>query len=119
MGIEDTGNKVRLMLAGLLTGIATVFAALNPSSQLSVYSFLFTVANFAGISFSLSSEKMPVKTVLAQGVMLSAGFTAVTATYFAESVPPAEPQNILVYTILFLLVSLQVLPREITEKLSQ
>jgi len=97
--------------AKFITGSATVLAALNPSSPISVYAFLFTISNFVGLTFSLSNKnKTPEKAAAAQSTMLSAGFTTVVATYFKNSVPPSEPQNVVVYTVIFILVAIQTAP---------
>lgn len=115
--------KVKMLIAATLTLSTVLMVSLNASlSRPSIYAMLFTAANFTGFVFvynrtSKLGENLPIKTISAQGAMISAGFTYVIASTFSHTLEPLKPQNIAIYTAVFLLVSLALLPDKLIDRI--
>ena len=112
-----------MLIAATLTLSTVLMVSLKASSSKpAIYAMLFTATNFAGFIFvfnrtSKLGERFPVKAVTAQAVMISAGFTYVVASTFSKTLPPMQPQNIAIYTAVFLLITLVLLPDKLIDRI--
>lgn len=114
--------KVKMLIAATLTLSAVLMVTMQSSSKTAIYSMIFTAANFAGFVFifnrtSKLGETMPLKVISAQAVMISGGFTYVVAETFSKTLPLVQPQNIAIYTAMFLLISLVLLPDKLIDRI--
>jgi len=113
------------LLATALFISSTVLAVMAPSgiTTNSVYAFLFVLVNFAGYTFIYNrtrrkNRKIPAKVVSAITVMLSAGFTALTALTFSDYLPLDRSRALIAYAVIFLLTALMLQPEEIVDRLN-
>jgi len=117
--------NIKILIAAVLTVAASFLVSLahvNVPSYV-IYAFLFTLANFAGYTFIYNRTRRPDKTLPVAvtsiiAAMLSAGFTASTAISFTTKLPPLQPQNLVVYAVVFILVTLVLLPEEAIDRVT-
>ncbi|MFB6116227.1 MAG: hypothetical protein ABEK10_01830 [Candidatus Nanosalina sp.] len=115
--------KVKMLIAATLTLSTVLMVSLKASSSKpAIYAMFFTAANFAGFVFvynrtSKLGETFPLKTISAQAAMISAGFTYVIASTFSTTLPPMKPQNLAIYTAVFIIVTLVLLPDKLIDRI--
>jgi hypothetical protein len=113
--------NTRILFAAALTVISTVFVTLKTSGELMIYTYLFTLANFAGYTYTLNTyrhrEKTPLLASTAKAFMLALGFTATTALAYNDKLPVTLMRNLVVHGAVFFLLLIALMPSQITEKL--
>jgi hypothetical protein len=120
-GMTRDEVNTRILFAAALTVIATVFVTLKTSGELMIYTYLFTLANFAGYTYTLNAyrnrEKTPVLASTAKALMLALGFTATTALAYNDKLPVTLMRNLIVHGAVFLLLAIALLPSQVTDRL--
>jgi hypothetical protein len=122
--MTESQINTKILIASVLTFSASFLVALAhvDAPKFMLYAYLFTLVNFAGYTFILnrtrvSDKTLPVSVVSAISAMLAGGFTASTALVFGSRLAVTNPRNVVAYVVLFVLVTLALLPEEAVDRI--
>ncbi|MFB6241817.1 MAG: hypothetical protein ABEJ36_03380 [Candidatus Nanosalina sp.] len=125
---ENTVNQrqvnTKIFIAAALTASASFLVSLAHMAvpNLTIYSYLFMLVNLGGYVFiynrtRVEGKTVPVGVLSAIAAMMSAGFTVATALAYSTKVAPLNPRNAIAYVVVFLLISLALMPEEMIDRI--
>ena len=111
------------VLAASMLLLISAAAALRPTSasETGLYGFLLVLANFAGYIHTCnkgSKDGFRLKALSAQGLMISAGSVVVISSAFSSTLPVLSPRNLVIYSSIFVLFSIALIPERVFRDLT-
>lgn len=124
-GMNRQQVNFRILFAATLVLVSTVLVSLTivSATDFTLYAYLLLLANFAGYAFVLNraSEKqksLPTDVVNVIVILISTGFTAAISSVLSPLLPLSDPRNSLLYVVLFLLITLALLPEKTVDRIN-
>lgn len=124
-GMNREQINFRMLFAASLVLVSTVLVSLTiiSATEFIIYAYLLLLANFAGYAFVLNRSKekqkpLPTDVVTVIAVLISTGFTAAIGAVLSPLLPLTDPRNSLLYVVLFLLVTLALLPEKAVDRIN-
>jgi hypothetical protein len=124
-GMNRQQVNFRMLFAASLVLVSTVLVSLTiiSATEFIIYAYLLLLANFAGYAFVLNRSKekqkpLPTDVVTVIAVLISTGFTAAIGAVLSPLLPLTDPRNSLLYVVLFLLVTLTLLPEKAVDRIN-
>lgn len=125
-GMSRQQANFRILFASILVLVSTIIVSINiiSATEFIIYAYILLLANFAGYAFilnhSLGTQKpLPTKVINVIALLISTGFTAAISAVMNSIIPLREPRNLLIYILMFVLITLPLLPEKAANKINK